>query len=322
MTKHIFLSSVIGVFLFSIIVYAEAQEQVTTTTIPPERRLEIEKERREVKEIRTATFETNQKAREDALRNAKEVRQGAKVDIEQTRKEALQKIQTIKLDTSATPEQNREAAKRVSEEVRQMLSQKREAAKQTVEETREAFQQKMEANRTAAKTQIETRREELKQKLTVIKDERKKATVENVGSKLQDINTRSLANFSETLNRIEELMQKVVTRADKAEVSGADVAQVRSDIESFKTALAAARSAIVTQTSKVYSITVVDEATLKANVEKARQTLQTDLKKVQDTVKAVREAARVAVTDLVKIPNINALGDLTGASDSTTSSTN
>jgi chromosome segregation ATPase len=319
--NKIILVSATGLIFVSAVAFAQTSEQPKPAAVQPERRLEIEKSRQEVKEIRQTTFQTNQEVRKNALDEAQKIRQNTKKEIETERQNTIQGLKAIRQTASTTGD--RQAIKEAAEKARQALTQKREAAKEAMENAREDFKQKIEVNRTEAKKQIEARREELKQKLAVIKDARKKATVEKIDAQLQSINAKRLETFSATLNRIEEIIQKVSSRADKAQANGVDVTTVRNDIATFKTALAAARSAIIVQTSKVYTIAVVDETTLKVNVEKARQALQADLKKVQDLVKASHEAARIAATDLAKIPNVNAFKEeLNDDSASSSSSDN
>jgi len=114
-------------------------------------------------------------------------------------------------------------------------------------------------------------------------------------------------------------LQSVESRAAKAEEAGKDAVGVKEDIASAETVIAAARAAIVAQSTKTYVPTIDQESELRADVGETRQALQADLKVVQDAVRAVQEAIRKAATDLAKIPGVNTVD---APATSTATSTN
>ncbi len=198
----------------------------------------------------------------------------------------------------------------------------RQATQEQIQKEREAFKQKVESMRENLKTAIQSSREELKTKLQNIKDERKKAAVERIDKSLTDLNARMTTHYSNVLDQISDVLKRIVSRADKAQTSGLDVASVRTAITKAQTAIDAARAAVTAQVSKVYTLNVTTDATLKNVVGEARKALQGDLKKVGDAVKAAREAVRNAAVTLGQIRGVDELKQPTSTATSTTTSTN
>ncbi len=195
---------------------------------------------------------------------------------------------------------------------------KRMEAKNLMEQKKAEFKNKVETARTELKTRIETKKRELKTKLAKIKDERKKQVVEKIDGQLDELNKRRMDHFSQVLEQIEKVLDKISGRTAKAEANGRDVSAVKSAISEAQNSIAASRSAVQTQAVKTYTITITTENALRQDVGKARQALHADLVKVEDTVKAAREAVRKAATTLAQIPNVNDLEVSSGAEATTT----
>ena len=188
---------------------------------------------------------------------------------------------------------------------RDVMQQKIEQARRDVQAGREEFRRTMEAARADAKKKIEANRAALQQKLKNIKDERKRAAVDTIDRRFTEINADRLEHFSNVLDQIERVLQNVQSREAKAVANGKNVSVVTGDIVAVKTAIAAARAAIVTQSAKTYPLMISKESTLRTDVGKTRQALGADLKAVQDKVVAARDALRKAATDLAQIPGVD-----------------
>ena len=93
-------------------------------------------------------------------------------------------------------------------------------------------------------------------------------------------------------------MERIGSRADKAEANGRDVSSVRTLITEATGAINAARQAIQEQSGKTYIIAVNTEEFLKTDVGRTRQALHTDLVKVRQVVFAARDAVRKAAVAL------------------------
>ncbi len=200
---------------------------------------------------------------------------------------------------------NREEIKSLRNATQEEIQASREAMKSAVEQKREEFKNVLETMQSEAKVKIEAKQAELKNKLAKIKDERKKQIVENVSTNLNQLNADRLKYFSAVLEKLDSIVLKISSRADKAEGNGADVALTRTALTEAKNAIAVSRGAIETQSGKVYSIAITTESALKINVGAARKSLHADLTKVQETVKAAREAVRKAIETLMKVPRVD-----------------
>jgi DNA repair exonuclease SbcCD ATPase subunit len=191
------------------------------------------------------------------------------------------------------------------------LEAKRKETKEAIEARREAFKQEVEERREVAKTDIAEKRKQLKERLQTIKDARKRSLIEKLDTQLDDINARYVDRYSDQLAKSEEVLQKIISRTDKAEAAGSVVSDVRSAISAAEAAIASARAQVATQTGKTYVINVTTETELRVAVEAARGALRTDLKVVADLVRAAQAAVRKAATALLAIPGVGTKGTTT-----------
>lgn len=185
------------------------------------------------------------------------------------------------------------------------ILEQREKLKKELEQKKEEFKKSIDATKAEIKEKVEAKRAELKERLAKIKDERKKEIVERIAKQLNELNERTLNHFSNVLEKLDAVLLRISSRADKVESRGLDVKTVRAAISEAKNAIAASRAAITAQSAKVYTVTISTEDTLKIDVGKARQMLHDDLAKVRETVKAAREAVRKALVILAQIPKVD-----------------
>ncbi|MSU56029.1 MAG: hypothetical protein EXS51_01835 [Candidatus Taylorbacteria bacterium] len=287
-------------------------EKKEMNAVPDEALKARQETRSEVKVIRQEAVTGAKEARQEVRKEVKTVREEARTDAKNIREEAREGVKAIRADESKTSEEVREATKGVREEARKALEAKREATKQAAEAKREEFKKAVETRKEAVKTEIEKKRMALKEKLATVKDEKKKLTVEKVDTQLEAINARQTENFTNLLGKIEDALQNISSRADKAEAKGLLVTDVRTAITSAQTAITTAREAVAIQSAKAYVITVTTETALKTAVETARKSLRTDLTATQTAVKNAHEVVRAAATTLAKIPNVDTAGDEEG----------
>lgn len=189
--------------------------------------------------------------------------------------------------------------------VKNFLENKKETFKATVEQKRKEFKNSLEQKRAEVKEKIEAKKTELKDKLLKIKDERKKEIIGRVDNRLNEINENRMNHFSNALEKLDEIMLKISSRADKAESRGLDVSAARGALTEAKNAIAVSRAAIEMQSGKVYSINITSEEALKNSAVTARKALHDDVIKVFDTVKMAREAVKKAATTLAQIPKVD-----------------
>lgn len=132
--------------------------------------------------------------------------------------------------------------------------------------------------RDAAIEKREVMRDEFRQKLTQIRDERKQKIVENLATRIANVNTKWVEHWNNVLARLENILAKIEER------SGGEV-----DTASAEAAIATAQEAVNTQAGKTYEIEITDEETLGENVSKTLGEFHKDLRVVHALVKTARE---------------------------------
>ncbi len=199
----------------------------------------------------------------------------------------------------------RDTIKEQREQMLREIKEAREQSRREIQERREAFKRDFEDRREALRQELEKKREELKTRLQKIADEQKKSAVQKIDAALDALNERRLRHYSAVLEQIEKVLERIDKRIEQAESRGLDVVSVKAAEEAAKTAIAKSREAIKAQAAKTYKATITTEGKLKADVGSARKALHTDLKTVEATVKAAREAVKKAATTLAQIPRVD-----------------
>ncbi len=212
-----------------------------------------------------------------------------------TREEVRTKVQEKRQEVRVNAQETRE-------EIRVRTREATEAFKKETEQRKEELKTRVEQKREELKTRVETKREELKQRLEKVKDERKKQAVERIDRQMDELNDRLLKHYLSVLGKLSDVLVRISARADRAEEKGVDVAAVRTAIDVANSAIAAARSAIETQSGKTYTVQVSTEEGLKNDVGTARQALHNDLAMVRSVVKAAHESVRQVATTLAQLP--------------------
>ncbi|MBI1971444.1 MAG: hypothetical protein HYS52_01175 [Candidatus Wildermuthbacteria bacterium] len=181
----------------------------------------------------------------------------------------------------------------------------REQAKQELRSKRAEFQNMVKSKKEEVKSQIEAKQATLKERLQRVKDEKKKQAVERLYSSINELNARMADHFANVLNQIEDVLDRVKSRAGKAEANGLDVLLARTAITAAEIAIASARDEVKTQAGKIYTIEVQSEQTLKSDAGTSRQALHNDLSLLKEKVKAARDAVKQAAVALAQIPRVN-----------------
>lgn len=192
-------------------------------------------------------------------------------------------------------------------EVKQNLEHRREEVKKKMENRREELKEKIENKHETAKQRIKEHREQLKEKLTIIKDERKHKAVERIQDNLTALSERMVKHFTAVADKLDSALERIISRTDKAEQAGRDVALARTAIQKAETAIAGARTAIGNQAGKVYSVEIRTEDSLKADVGGSRKALHADLTALKRVVQAAHQAVREAAGALARVPRIDAV---------------
>lgn len=242
--------------------------------------------------------------RQNVKNEIKDTRQNARQEIKDTRRAVKSEIKDLRQNLKAEVNNLRETARGTTAE-------KRDEVKALMEKRREEFKQKVEMKREEVKQKVAAKREDLKKKLEKIKDERKKQLVMRLDEQLDKINANRVGHFTENLDKVQKVLNNVSSRADKALAKGLNVTTVKTAILKAEAAINASKTAIEAQAGKTYALTIKIEATLRSDVGVARQTLEKDLKAVQETIKAAHDAVRSAAVALAQIPHVDEIKDET-----------
>lgn len=237
----------------------------------------------------------------------------------EVKRELRQEIRDTKKDVREEIKDKRKEVREEVKEAREKIKETREKAREEIKEKRETFKKDLEVKRDELKKRLETKREELKVRLEKIKDERKKNLVQKIDRSLDALNDRRVRHYTAVLDQIEKILERIDKRIERAEERGLNVTAVKAAEETAKVAIARSREAVKVQATKTYTITVGTEETLKENIRRARQALHNDLKNVEATVKAAREAVRKTAVALAQIPRIDEAASPTSTPPSTDS---
>ncbi|OGY58953.1 MAG: hypothetical protein A3E61_02490 [Candidatus Colwellbacteria bacterium RIFCSPHIGHO2_12_FULL_43_12] len=181
----------------------------------------------------------------------------------------------------------------------------RERVRSEIMEMRDDFKTRMDAEKAELQGEIQDKREALRAQLQKVKDERRREVVERIDVRLDELNARMLDHFSNVLDRLEDVLERIASRADKAEGRGLDVSTVRTAITDALSSITSARTAVQVQAGKTCIVTVTTENNLRVDVGKARKCLHDNLTVVREAVKAAKEAVRRAATTLAQIPRVD-----------------
>lgn len=171
-----------------------------------------------------------------------------------------------------------------------------------IKTNREEFKKEMELNKEEFKIKIETARAEFKANLIKMKDENKKAIVANVVTTIDDLNAKLTDQFSSKVDQIETVLVSIQSRITKNEALGANEALPKAQVIKAQEDIAAARSAILEQSKKVYTPTLGDETKLKGEMQALRDTFKADIKAVFDKVKVAHQSVKNTAVALAQIP--------------------
>lgn len=189
--------------------------------------------------------------------------------------------------------------------LRQPISDARMEAREAAKERWEELKANREAKREEVKANIQVRREEVKAKTAAMRDERKKQVVERAQTKIGDINTRRTDHFLNVLERLSTILDKIQSRTEKAKREGKNVSSIEAAIASARTAITTAQSAVNAQKAKTYEITVTDDTTARNDVGAAVKQLESDLRGIQETVKAARDAVHNVFQEIKTVVGSN-----------------
>ena len=184
----------------------------------------------------------------------------------------------------------------------------------------EQAQQKIEQIREDVQERLAAKREAIEQKISQIKDRTKRSSAERIADQLNHINVVWTDHFSNVLDKLDAVLQKIKSRRDKALANGEDVSSVNTAIANAESKIAAARSAVENQAGKAYEIDAAALSSanmtqssqdnlvkqLREQFKELRDQLFTDLTSLRDgAMRDARSSIQDAMQELSNIPNVD-----------------
>lgn len=174
--------------------------------------------------------------------------------------------------------------------------------------------------REKAQADIKQLKTNVQERVKQIKDKTKQTAADRIVKQLDHVNVVWTDHFTNVLDRLDEILQKVKTRMAKAKTNDKDVTSVTAAIGKAEMAIANARTAVANQARKTYTVETlsVNTSTSEENQQKnlmagfreqfktLHKQLRSDLTTLRDgVIKDTREAVRAAFKALSGIPNVD-----------------
>lgn len=139
-----------------------------------------------------------------------------------------------------------------------------------------------------APTPTKDLRQEFQTKLATIRDANKQAIVQRMDQRIAQVNANRTAIMLSHLNIIQDVLNKLKARSASLDVSAA------------QKAIDSARTLVLAQQAKTYTINITTETNLGQAVSATRISLASDLQKAHQSVVAARKATRTILVVLNK----------------------
>ncbi len=203
-------------------------------------------------------------------------------------------------------------------------------ASTTQVEIRKAALERVQAAREEAKSRITAQREKTKERLSGIRDKEKQQKAERIAEQFDKLNQKWTDHFIQQLDRYGAILLKIQERADIAATNGKDTTATNAAIKSANTAIENARTAVIAQTAKIYTLdtsavtatastTQSSQAELMKGLRTSFKNLHTalfkDLFALRDgPMKDTRKAVQSVLQTLEKVSGVDG-GNATSTSD-------
>lgn len=148
---------------------------------------------------------------------------------------------------------------------------------------------------------VQQKREEFKTRLQTIRNEKKKAVVERIDTKIANTNEVHTVRFTSILLKLQSILDRVSQKASEAKANGKDTTALDSSIVSAQAAIDSAKAAVSAQAAKTYAIQISDEATLRNSVGTTTSQFRKDLRDVHKAIVEAKQAVQNAVRELAKV---------------------
>lgn len=151
------------------------------------------------------------------------------------------------------------------------------------------------------KTLTDQQRVQFKSNLQTIQDEKKRAIVLKLDTRIATIGAQRTSNMSSVLTKLQTILTSLTEKAATAKTAGADTTTVDLAIVDATTAIASAEAAVAAQSATSYIIPVTNETTLVGNVGTTMKKFQTDMRTTHAAVVNAKQAVMKVVSALKQV---------------------
>src|SRR5688572_24474729 len=116
------------------------------------------------------------------------------------------------------------------------------------------YLQQVQQLRQQAQDQVKQAKENVLGRIRQIKDQRKQDSAKKIADQFDKINQVWTDHFTNVLDRLEDVVKRIETKAQFLESRGEDTALVKAELSSAKEKISAARQAIMDQAKKTYVV--------------------------------------------------------------------
>lgn len=142
---------------------------------------------------------------------------------------------------------------------------------------------------------------EFKLRVKELRDTKKTALVTKIDKKLATVNNKRMTAMNLTLSKLNTILNQIITKVNLAKTQNKNTASVDAAVNKAKAAIAAAETAVSSQSTKEYVIQITTESALKVNVGSTVSQLERDLKAVHKLVVDAKQAVQKAAQELANI---------------------
>ena len=168
----------------------------------------------------------------------------------------------------------------------------------SIDAQRAEFKKTFDLKKEEMKKGIEASREKLKTDILKIKDAKKQVTVQNIITKIADLNTRAVTNLDNLITNIEDNISKIEIKANEEEAKGTDMTNTRALIVKARASVSVAKAAILSQSTKIYTANITTENALQGTMRKVKESLNTDITTLREKVRTAHRLTKDAVMSL------------------------
>ncbi len=203
-------------------------------------------------------------------------------------------VPTVRAEAQNTDQETRKAEMMLKVQEKQTALRERIASKQA------DLMEKLDMKRKEASESFKLKHDAFKLRIEAIRDEKKKMLTERISSRSAQINIRRTNHWTEVLNKLSGILQRLEDKVNAAKTAGKDTGSAEAAIASAEAKIAEAQEAVLAQAGNVYTASITSDATLNSTVGTMVKQLQSDLQSVHKLVIEAKQAVMNVVREMAR----------------------